>query len=365
MAAACATIGTATGSVHENCSRGSPDLFSMVPSTSAQFAVVRGKSRGGGQGHAIVTLVDRKYIEVALNYLAAAKPATRSLMTVFVTDDAALATLSPYAARVYLPRIEGECDALTPLMMLKHAIILSVMRAARELLEYVTWADADCLLVKTYDDFLRDETAKLPERDQSFDIVAQRGLWPGFVSSQVGASVCVGLYSLRPSALPFYESFWCAMNDPRRAAEEWLSACREGDDQTSLNLHALKWGGLSFQKPISYVDYRSGRGLDVSLPGSRGVASFRVAFLPYAEYPRGEPREFRSRQVGSHTWKQLLRGGARAWHLQADKIGAAKKQQMKEDGVWFLGSNGSLNRSGRPHAARERCRRGLLNEGQC
>eukprot|EP00966_Prymnesium_polylepis_P115078 2659759-Prymnesium_polylepis.3 len=87
-------------------------------------------------------------------------------------------------------------------------------------------------------------------------------------------------------------------------------------------------------------------GLNLTVCQGRTVS---VGLLPYAEYPRGPvppsncgpffaqgcPFSSDSR-ARPRSWEELRNGGARVWHLIADKTGAHKEAAMRKAGVWAV-----------------------------
>ena len=168
-------------------------------------------------------------------------------------------------------------------------------------------------------------------------LFAQRGVHPHSIYSRVGATICLGLFTVRPKALEFYESFWLSITEKHVSSDtntenetEYDINCRH-DDQWAFNVHVEKYMGLNY-KALVKNDLRIDSALTVSdQVFVRGERSIRTSFLPYAEFPRSI-----SPEMNISEFRQLRDIGARVWHMGAEKYGGSKISAMKRDGVWLL-----------------------------
>ncbi len=295
--------------------------------------------RGVSARHAYVSFVDHGYREIGLNWIATAPRDVLEATTIFTTDMASLTALKPVAVRAHLPRrYSTECQVFHSKWLLKHAIVLAVLLEANRTkkVDFVTWFDIDCLILKPYHSWLNQKLARL-SRGDDINLFAQRGTHPRPVYERVGATICLGLFTVRPSAVEFYESFWSSITEKPASSDEnsvneveYRITCRE-DDQWAFNVHVEKWMGLNYSMLVKN-DLNVDSELVISNElGVRTDRQIITAFLPYAEFPRGL-----SSELNITEFQQLRDKGARVWHMGADKIGESKKSAMKRDGVWLL-----------------------------
>ena len=323
-----------------------PDLNHLISVESACYAVQRGE-RGG---HVYVSYVDSGYRDVALNWLAVSSTAVSAYATIFATDDVTVTTLAPASARAYVPvnKTSESCNHFQQKWLLKHAIVLAVLRAARQSqhVEFVTWFDVDCIFLQTYHEWLVHELMSTKMRSK-VDLIAQMGVHPRSIFSRVGATACLGLFTIRTSifTLSFYESFWVAstVEGSVQSAENptfsiYEASCKH-DDQWAFNMHLDAWGGLLFDERFN-VSLVTGAGLLFSRAQSSAshVRAIQTAFLPYIEFPRQYPESFTSIQDAKtlSDFEAFRKLGARVWHMPASKDGKSKRAAMQHDGVWAL-----------------------------
>ena len=299
--------------------------------------------RGVSTRHAYVSFVDHGYREIGLNWIATAPRDVLEATTIFTTDNVSLTALKPVAVRAHLPkeglkRYSTECQVFHSKWLLKHAIVLAVLLEANRTkkIDFVTWFDIDCLILKPYHSWLNQKLARL-SRSDDIDLFAQRGVHPRHVYERVGATICLGLFTVRPSAVEFYESFWSSITvkpaspDENSVNEvEYRINCKE-DDQWAFNVHVDKWMGLNYSMLLKN-DLNVDSELVISNElRARTDRQIITAFLPYAEFPRSL-----SSELNITEFQQLRDKGARVWHMGADKTGEGKKIAMQRDGVWLL-----------------------------